>query len=228
MPDSTRPKAGPVGAPAHSNVQDSVSGSRSSATSGLFGGRGTAFVVLALSLAITIPWAISFQAVPGFASAAGGAGTMFLVAGAIIISLLLFALVWILTSTRLRAEALALEMTRDLRESEERFKSLANLSADWYWEQDENYRFTERSGGGRGWSKSAIANTLGKTRWELPGEDMSEEDWAAHRAVLDARKPFKDLVFRRSDAGVLHHISVSGEPFYDAQGNFKGDRKSVV
>jgi diguanylate cyclase (GGDEF)-like protein/PAS domain S-box-containing protein len=190
----------------------------------LFGGRGTAFVVLALSLAITIPWAISFQAVPGFASAAGGAGTMFLVAGAIIISLLLFALVWILTSTRLRAEALALEMTRDLRESEERFKSLANLSADWYWEQDENYRFTERSGGGRGWSKSAITNTLGKTRWELPGADMSEQDWAAHRAVLDARKPFKDLAFRRSDAGVLHHISVSGEPFYDAQGNFKGYR----
>ncbi len=149
---------------------------------------------------------------------------MFLAAGAVIISLLLFALIWTLTSTRLRAEALALEMTRGLRESEERFKSLANLSADWYWEQDENYRFTERSGGGRGWSKAAIANTLGKTRWELPGADMSEQDWAAHRAVLDARKPFKDLTFRRSDAGVLHHISVSGEPFFDAQGIFKGYR----
>jgi diguanylate cyclase (GGDEF)-like protein/PAS domain S-box-containing protein len=224
MPDSTRPQAGPVGASSHSNDQESVSGSRPSATSGLFGGRGTAFVVLALSLAITIPWSIRFQALPGFAGAAGGTGAMFLAAGAVIISLLLFALVWILTSTRLRAEALALEMTHDLRESEARFKSLANLSADWYWEQDENYRFTERSGGGRGWSTAAIANTIGKTRWDLPGAGMSEQHWAAHRAVLDARKPFKDLTFRRSDAGVLHHISVSGEPFFDAQGNFKGYR----
>ncbi len=65
-------------------------------------------------------------------------------------------------------------MTRDLRESEARFKSLAELSADWYWEQDENFRFTDRSIGGRGWSHSAMADTIGKTRWDLPGTDMSE------------------------------------------------------
>jgi diguanylate cyclase (GGDEF)-like protein/PAS domain S-box-containing protein len=139
--------------------------------------------------------------------------------------LLLFGLVWVLVYTRRRARALALEMTRGLRESEARFKSLAHMSADWYWEQDENYRFTQRSGGVSGWPKTAIANTVGKTRWELPGADMSEQDWAAHRAVLDARKPFKDLTFRRSDdAGGLHYISVSGEPFFDAQGTFKGYR----
>ncbi len=224
MPDSTRHQAGSVGAYLQSNVRGSVSGSRPSTTSGWFGGRGTAFAVLALSLAITIPWSVRFLALPDFASAIGGTGATLLAAGAIIIRLLLFALVWILTSVRLRAEALALEMTRGLQESEARFMSLAHLSADWYWEQDENYRFTERSGGGRGWSKAAIANTLGKTRWELPGADMSEQDWAAHRALLDAHKPFKDLTFRRSDAGVLHHISVSGEPFFDAQGVFKGYR----
>ncbi len=110
MPDSPRHQAGPVGASSHSNVQGSVSGSRPSAASGLFGGRGTAFVVLALSLAITISWSIRFQALPG-SGAAGGTGAMFLAAGAIIISLLLFGLVWILTTARLRAEALALEMT---------------------------------------------------------------------------------------------------------------------
>ncbi|MEO8007627.1 MAG: PAS domain S-box protein, partial [Betaproteobacteria bacterium] len=224
MPDSTRHQAGTVGVSSHGNVQGSVSGSRTSATSGFFGGRGTAFVVLALSLAITIPWSIRFQGLPELAGTVGQNGAMFFPAGAIAVSLLLFTLVWILTSARLRAEALTLQMTRDLQESEARFKSLANVSTDWYWEQDENYRFTDRSGGGRGWSKAAITNTLGKTRWELPGADMSEQDWAAHRAVLDARKPFKDLVFRRSDAGVLHHISVSGEPFFDAKGIFKGYR----
>lgn len=218
MPDSKRHQAEPVGASSQSNVQGSAGGSRPPATSGMFGGRGTAFAVLALSLAITI---LGWEFIQ---RTTGGTGATFLAADAIIMSLVLFALVWILTSTRLRAEALVLEMTRDLRESEARFKSLALLSVDWYWEQDENYRFTVPSGGGHGWAKAAIANTLGKTRWDLPGAGTSEQDWAAHRAVLDARKPFKDFVFARLDADVLHHISVSGEPFYDAQGVFKGYR----
>ena len=166
-------------------------------------------------------WSIRFQAMPGFASALDGTGTMFLASG-VIISLLLFSLVWALNSIRLRAETLAREMTRGLRESEGRFKRLTQLSSDWYWEQDENYRFTARSGGGQGWSKTAIMDTLGKTRWELPGAGLTEDEWAAHRALLDARQPFKNLIFKRADAGVLHHISVSGEPFFDEQGVFKG------
>ncbi len=159
----------------------------------MFGGRRIAFVVFALSLAITVPWSIRFHALPEVAGTAGGAGAIFLVACAILISLLLFALVWRLASARLHAESVVLEMSRALQESEARFKSLAHLSADWYWEQDENYRFTDRSAGGRGWSQSAIASNLGRTRWELPGADPGDQDWAAHRADLDARKPFRDL-----------------------------------
>ena len=222
MPDSSRHQAGPAGDSPHDESPGRTAGARLSTPSSVFGGRGTAFVVLALSLAVTVPWSIRLQELPEFVHAFRGTGAMLL--GAIVISLLFFALVWILTSTRLRAEALALEMTRELQESEARFRSLTHLSADWYWEQDENYRFTAQSGGGLEWSKTGIVNSLGKTRWELPGSGMTEEDWAAHRAVLDARQPFKDLTFKRSDAGVLHHISVSGEPFFDAQGAFKGYR----
>jgi diguanylate cyclase (GGDEF)-like protein/PAS domain S-box-containing protein len=154
----------------------------------------------------------------------GGTDTMFLATGLIVICLLIFALFWILVYTRRRAQALAMEMTGDLRKSEERFRSLAQLSADWYWEQDENYRFTERSGGGSGWSKAAIAYTLGKTRWELTGTNLTKQDWAAHRTLLDAHKPFKDLTYSRLHEGMWHHISVSGEPIFDAQGVFTGYR----
>ncbi|HEX7954896.1 MAG TPA: EAL domain-containing protein, partial [Burkholderiales bacterium] len=211
----------PAGASSRAIEEAGTGGSRPSATSGLFGGRGIAFIILALSLALATPWLIGFDALPGFAREPG---IVVPAAGAIVISLLLFTLVWRLASARLRAEAFSSELARRLRESEEHFQSLADMSADWYWEQDENYRFTDRSGGGRGWSTAAMANTIGKTRWELSDTDMSEQDWASHRADLDARKPFNNLVFRRMDAGVLHYISVSGEPFYDAQGNFKGYR----
>src|SRR6195256_1068109 len=38
------------------------------------------------------------------------------------------------------------ERTAELRESEARFRSLAELSSDWYWEQDEHGSFTKVSG----------------------------------------------------------------------------------
>ena len=34
-----------------------------------------------------------------------------------------------------------------LRRSEERFRALAQMSSDWYWEQDEHFRFTHFAGG---------------------------------------------------------------------------------
>ena len=38
------------------------------------------------------------------------------------------------------------ERTAELRESEARYRSLTELSSDWYWEQDENGHFTKVSG----------------------------------------------------------------------------------
>ena len=38
------------------------------------------------------------------------------------------------------------ERTAELRESEARYRSLTELASDWYWEQDENLRFTRVSG----------------------------------------------------------------------------------
>ena len=38
------------------------------------------------------------------------------------------------------------ERTAELRESEARYRSLTELASDWYWEQDENGRFTKVSG----------------------------------------------------------------------------------
>ena len=40
-----------------------------------------------------------------------------------------------------------------LRASEQRFRSLTQLSADWYWEQDAQLRFTYVSAGGNGNAK---------------------------------------------------------------------------
>ncbi len=112
-----------------------------------------------------------------------------------------------------------------LRESEERFRSLTELSSDWYWEQDENLRFTMVSGNLVQQVGRSPDSIIGKTRWELPTLNMTEADWAAHRATLAAHRPFRDLEWHRLDAeGNLHIAHISGKPVFDATGRFCGYR----
>ena len=86
-------------------------------------------------------------------------------------------------------------LRRRLRASERRFRALAELSSDWYWEQDANFRFTVMSGGVENKGKFVVNEALGKTRWELP-IDLGETEWAAHRATLEAHRAFARNVQR--------------------------------
>jgi diguanylate cyclase (GGDEF)-like protein/PAS domain S-box-containing protein len=112
-----------------------------------------------------------------------------------------------------------------LRESEERFRSLTELTSDYYWEQDEQMRFTKRIG--MPWEKrfSPGEDIIGKTRWELAAPNMTGADWARHRADLEARREFHDLEIERPlPAGGSRWISTSGRPIFDDQGRFRGYR----
>jgi diguanylate cyclase (GGDEF)-like protein/PAS domain S-box-containing protein len=112
-----------------------------------------------------------------------------------------------------------------LRESEERFRNLTELSSDWYWEQDENFRFTMVSDNLHRRLGTLTQSVIGKTRWELPTLNMTEADWTAHRALLQAHQPFRDLQWHRLDnAGKLQIASISGKPIFDSEGRFRGYR----
>lgn len=112
-----------------------------------------------------------------------------------------------------------------LEESEARFRSLTQLSSDWYWEQDEHYRFTAMSQGIEESLGVRVEEFLGKTRWDGPVVGLTQAAWEAHKAVLDARRPFYDLEYGRSDAeGHVRYLSVSGQPVFDGEGRFIGYR----
>src|SRR5438445_662185 len=119
---------------------------------------------------------------------------------------------------RKRAEAAVLE-------SEERFRSLTQLSSDWYWEQDADFglKFMSRRMG----EKTGLdaAAYIGRKRWDQPALNLTDEDWAAHRAQLERHEPFRDFEMERQNpAGGTRWISVSGEPIFDARGRFTGYR----
>jgi PAS domain S-box-containing protein len=112
-----------------------------------------------------------------------------------------------------------------LRNSEDRFRSLVELSSDWYWEQDEHFRFIDISSGNSGQEGLESAPYLGKTRWELPAVDRNNARWAAHRTMLERREPFRDFEYQwtRKEGDFLW-VSVSGDPIFDKEGRFKGYR----
>jgi len=112
-----------------------------------------------------------------------------------------------------------------LQESEARFRALTQLSSDWYWEQDTDYRFTRFHGATQAGHGKTGEGSLGKTRWANGADNMTEADWAAHRAVLEARQEFRELELRDRDReGRVYWISTSGAPIYDSHGIFKGYR----
>jgi PAS domain S-box-containing protein len=112
-----------------------------------------------------------------------------------------------------------------LRESEERFRSLTALSSDWYWEQDEEFRFTMVSRGIFEAVGIPPEDFVGKTRWHAPLHGVSDEQLAEHKATLEAHKPFTGLEYGRHDpGGNLHYISTDGEPIFDPAGRFRGYR----
>src|SRR6267143_2951065 len=109
--------------------------------------------------------------------------------------------------------------------SEERLKSVLELSSDWYWEQDKNLRFTLFSGKTFREAGFGSASLIGKTRWEIPGARFEPGERAAVQAKLDARQPFIDHEYELVGAdGVARTISASGVPVWDASRRFAGYR----
>ncbi|MGZ5034451.1 MAG: PAS domain-containing protein, partial [Usitatibacter sp.] len=87
-----------------------------------------------------------------------------------------------------------------MRESEARFRSLTQLSSDWYWEQDAELRFTAISGRVSETLDLPVADFLGKRRWELEMVGVTPEAIEAHKRTLARRKPFHDFEYGRRDA----------------------------
>jgi diguanylate cyclase (GGDEF)-like protein/PAS domain S-box-containing protein len=108
--------------------------------------------------------------------------------------------------------------------SEERLKSVLELSSDWYWEQDENCRFTLSMGTSVEQAGVETGRYIGTARWDHGGVPVADGgSWGPHKAVLKARQPFADFVFKRvNPQGELRYISVSGKPVFDGNKRFQG------
>jgi len=120
----------------------------------------------------------------------------------------------------------------EVRERELRFRDFADAASDWFWEMDEELRFSFFSERFEHMAGVPPSRLLGKTRRELIANNDSvfdqvatREIWEKHIADLEAHRPFRNFVHpRRSDCGEIRYLSISGKPFYDEEGRFQGFR----
>ena len=118
------------------------------------------------------------------------------------------------------------ERTAELRESEARFRSLTELAADWYWEQDENGEFTKVSGPVLemlGIQVDSLSGAANGVRLQEAGWNKTER--ASLQATIAARQPFLDFAFSRVNTdGSQQQFRVSGEPIFNRSSRFIGYR----
>ena len=64
---------------------------------------------------------------------------------------------------------------------------------------------------------------IGKTRKETTPGGITEEQWAEHDALLEARKPLRDFRFWRvTHTGEIRYVTISADPIFDEHGAFRG------
>jgi PAS domain S-box-containing protein len=111
-----------------------------------------------------------------------------------------------------------------LKASEARFRDYGTISSDWFWEMDENLKFSYFSDNLTEITGLVPEGLLGKTRQES-GLDMSNRHVRQNIEDIEARRPFKDFEHSRTlDDGRVVYISSAGLPIFDANGEFQGYR----
>lgn len=111
-----------------------------------------------------------------------------------------------------------------MEEIAQRYRDYTEITSDWYWEMDEEHRFSYFSREFEEVTGLPSAGALGKTRWGGLGRDnLGHIDWEAHKQLMYAHKPIRNFEYpsRRADGRIVW-LRVSGSPRHDDSGKFIG------
>lgn len=124
------------------------------------------------------------------------------------------------------------ERTKELRESQQRFRDMLESSSDWYWETDAQHRFSYISDRYFQFVSLREDEVIGRTRWDLRGAKEPESpdgnlSWNKH--AMEKHMPFRNVEYsiEREDGGITT-IRTSGRPFFSETGEFIGYRGAAT
>ncbi|MHA1597349.1 MAG: PAS domain S-box protein [Alphaproteobacteria bacterium] len=119
-------------------------------------------------------------------------------------------------------------MESALKESEQRFRNIAESASDWFWETDKDHRFSYLSDRIREIVGPLPESILGRNRLQMVGEDQmcaDPEKWRHHKEDIENHRPFRDLDYQIiAYDGTMRTIKISGVPVFGEDKVFRGYR----
>ena len=113
----------------------------------------------------------------------------------------------------------------DVAFQEQRLRDFAASGSDWFWEMDEDLRFSYFSESFEAVTGVRPEALLGKTRSETGVPEIEADAWQAHLETLENHQPFRGFTHPRykSDSEKVW-LSISGVPIFHPDGDFAGYR----
>ncbi|MBT4933167.1 MAG: PAS domain S-box protein [Rhodospirillaceae bacterium] len=113
---------------------------------------------------------------------------------------------------------------KQLAESEDRLRDIAEAGSDWMWEMDAELRFTYISHTAKTHGALDLDSVIGRHRNEFFSDD-DDEIRIQHMDDLQNQRPFRDFCYQmKNNEGGITHIRISGKPAFDEKGVFIGYR----
>ncbi len=117
------------------------------------------------------------------------------------------------------------EAERALRESEQRFRQLFEIAADYYFETDAMHRYSYVSPSYETLVGTTMSQIVGKRLTDLPGVSIDPEMGRRGVLALKEKRPYRDVVFSRVfPDGRKRWFKGSGTPIFGQDGVFTGYR----
>lgn len=116
------------------------------------------------------------------------------------------------------------ERTRELIDSEKRFRDFTNSTSDWFWEMNARLEYSYFSEGLNKFSGLNPEELIGKKRSDIKITGIEPEDLKDHFNTLQRHEPFRDFVYSVLIDNKKIWLSISGQPVFDDAGNFAGYR----
>ncbi len=113
---------------------------------------------------------------------------------------------------------------KQLAESERRFRDLAEVSGDWFFEMDAELRLSFISDRFFEITGLVPEQVIGHTRAEIAAGTNVQGEFDRHVADLEARREFRRFEYELDGGPKPIHVSISGVPVFDEEGNFLGYR----
>ena len=234
--------AGPFGGPVAAAVAGVVAGAYRIYLGGAGAFAGTAAIASAAALGSFVAW--KYTRLTTWKSAALWGAALFCVTVPWVLTIGNLTLGWalleqvavpsaifyvggsVLLSTLFMAGLRRRQTEKLLAENETRFRDIAEMASDWFWEMDENlqivyvsHRLREITGFGSDYFK-------GKRRRDLVAK-VSKAELEAHEELLRQHKPFRNFRYAlRTADGNPRDVITSGKPIFDDSGRFRGYRGS--